>query len=315
MNVLIFVTTMLMLLALMTYARLETYRSSQIFQVIFENYMEKDERGYISKVALTAYDTAKGSKKESNGSKPKVMASPRISLAPLLKKGEKEKAPQEAASFTALLKNLMITLYADQPFYQKIMDERPSFIDEIIAALIQSVSELPDDKGLKKATDIANLKLGDDKLDDVFYKMLKGASYKDVNQTLVPDLTKEVPKEQVQSDEDSSDEGNLANEAEEHRSQEGYFSLLDFVTLQPWNKVRIYLAPREVLKAIYRNDATVGDVINKRNELYHQAKLTDSEGIKSLGDSFKNEFNHRQDPSVGDVLDFTVTKTNPKKYE
>jgi hypothetical protein len=316
MNVLIFVMTMLMLLSIMTYARLETYRSSQVFQVLFENYMEKDERGYINKVALKTYDDTKGSTKESTGSKEKVKASPRISLSPLLKKVEKEKAPQEAASFTVLLKNLMTTLYAEQPFYQKIMQERPSFQDEIIAALIKSASELPKGKGLKNAADIANLKLDDDKLQDVFYKMLKGAPYKDLNQTLVPDLTKEVPKEEVQSDDDASDEPSIGKEAEEYRSQQGYFSLLDFLTMQSWNKVRVYLAPREVLQAIYRNDAIVNDVINKRNELYHQASMSDSEGAKSLSESFKNEFNNRQDPGIGDdVLDYTVTKTNPKKYE
>lgn len=316
MNVLIFVMTMLMLLSIMTFARLENYRSSQIFQVLFENYMEKDERGYINMVALKTYDATKGSKKENSGAKEKVLASPRISLAPLLKKGEKEKAPQEAASFTVLLKNLMTTLYADQPFYKKIIEERPSFQDEIIAALIKSAAELPKGKGLKNAADIANLKLDDDELQDVFYKMLKGAPYKDLNKTLVPDLTKEVPKEQVQKDDDDSDDTSIEKEREEHKSPQGYFSLLDFLTLQSWNKVRVYLAPREVLQAIYRNDAIVNDVINKRNELYHQAYLGDSEGTKSLSESFKNEFNNRQDPAVGDdVLDYTVTKTNPKKYE
>lgn len=315
MNVLIFVTTMLMLLVLMTYARLETYRSSQIFQVLFESYMEKDERGYINIVALKQYDAAKGSKKDSSGPKEKVLASPRITLSPLLKKEEREKAPQEAASFTVLLKNLITTLYADQPFYQKMMEKRPSFIDEMIAKLIQAVAELPDGKEIKNAADIANLKLGDDQLDDVFFKMLQGAPYKDVSAPLVPDLLKEVPKEQVQSDDDPSDETSIEKEAEEHKSPKGYFSLLDFVTMQPWNKVRVYLAPKEVLKAIYRDDAIVNDVINKRNELFHQAYLVDPDGIKSLSESFKNEFNNRQDPAIGDVLDYTVTKTNPKKYE
>ncbi|MBA3815552.1 MAG: hypothetical protein H0X29_03360 [Parachlamydiaceae bacterium] len=179
--------------------------------------------------------------------------------------------------------------------------------------MTQSASQLPEDKGLKKAADIANLKLGDDELDDVFYKMLKGAPFKDLDKTVVPDLSKEVPKEQVQEEDDASDVG--TEKADEHRSPKGYFSLLDFVTLQPLNKVRIYLAPREVLKAVYRDDAIVNDVINKRNELYHQASSGDNETIKSLSEAFKNEFNNRQDQAVGDVLDFTVTKTNPKKYE
>ncbi len=120
--------TMLMLLALMTYGRLETYRSSQIFQVLFENYMEEDERGYINMIALKKYNDAKGSKKESGATRPKVLASPRISISLLLKKEDKEKAPLEVASFYALFKNLMISLYDEQPFYKKILEERPHFL-------------------------------------------------------------------------------------------------------------------------------------------------------------------------------------------
>lgn len=316
MNVLMFVMTMLMLLVLMTYARLETYRSSQIFQVIFENYMEKDERGYINMIALKTYDAAKGSKKESSGSKEKVMASPRISLSPLLKKGEKEKAPQEAAAFTVLLKNLIMTLYDKQPFYQEMVQQRPAFVDELIAAMVQASAELPEDKALKKAADLANIKLADDQLEDVFYKMLQGAPFKEVSAKPAADLVKEIPKEQVQSEDDPGDATSIEKEAEEHRSPKGYYSLLDFVTLQSWNKVRVYLASREVLKAIFRDDGIVDDVIRKRNELYHQASLADSEGLKSLSASFKNEYQNRSDSAIGaDILDFSVTKTNPKKYE
>lgn len=316
MNVLIFVTTMLMLLALMTYARLETYRSSQVFQVLFEHYMQKDERGYINMAAAKVYDATKGSSKEGKNSNQKVAASPRVVLSKLFKKTEKEGAPQAVASITALLKNLMITLYEDQPFYQKIQEQRPSFLDEIIADLMRTVEQLPDDSKPKKAVDLANLTLGDDQLDDAFYKMLHGAPYKDVYIDVQQDSFAEKPLEEVQSDEDASDSTVIEKEAEEHQSPKGYYSLLDFVTLQPLDKIRIYLASKEVLKALYRDDALVDDLIRKRKELYHQSQLVDSEGIKSLSESFKNEYNNRQDPAVhDDILDFTVTKTNPKKYE
>lgn len=315
MNVLIFVMTMLMLLALMTYARLETYRNSQVFQILFENFMQKDERGYINMVAEKKYETTKGSTRESGkGSTKKVAASPRVSLNLLFKKTEKEGAPQAVEHFKALLKNLMTTLYEEQPFYQQIYEKRPSFIDDIVAALIRTVENLPENQKLKKTTDLANLTLGDDQLDDTFYKMLHGAPYKEVFERV--EAPPEEKAEEVQSDEDPSDSSIIEKEAEEHQSPKGYYSLLDFITLQPLDRVRVYLAPKEVLKAVYRNDAIVNDIIRKRGELYHQAQLTDSDGIKSLSESFKNEFQNRQDPTVGDdVLDYTVTKTNPTKYE
>lgn len=315
MNVLIFVTTMLMLLALMTYARLETYRSSQMFQLIFEHYMQKDERGYINMVANKVYEATKGSSKQSKAAQ-KVPASPRVIIGKLFKKTEGQQSPQEVASVTALLKNLMMTLYADQPFYTKIQEQRPSFLDEIIAALIYAVDQLPDDKKPKKAEALANIELGDKQLDDALYKMLHGAPYKEMYDNNPQDLVSEQPKEVEESDEDPSDESVVEKEAEEHQSPKGYFSLLDFVTLQPLDKVRVYLASREVLKALYRNDALVDEIIRKRNEIFHETKLADDEGMKSLSESFKNEFDNRQDPAIhDDILDFTITKTNPKKYK
>lgn len=316
MNVLIFVTTVLMLLALITYARLETYRGSQIFHLLFEHYMQKDERGYTNMVAEKVYDSTKGSTKQSKNSGQKVAASPRVVLGVLLRKTEREQAPQEVTSVTALLKNLMMTLYADQPFYHQIAMQRPSFLDEIVAGLEHAVDQLSDEHKPKKAVDLANISLGDDQLDDVFYKMLHGAAYKEVNHLQEVHHLIEGTKEEVESDEDASDANTIEKEAEEHHSPKGYYSLLDFVTLQPLHKVRIYLASKEVLKAIYRDDALVEDLIRKRNELYHEAQLADEEGVKSMSESFQNEFQNRHDPAVhDDILDYTITKTNPKKYE
>lgn len=312
MNVLIFVMTMLMLMALMTYARLNAYRSSQVFQTLFEHYMQRDERGYINVAAEKVYAATKGSTKGGKSSGQRVSASPRVSLGPLIKKTEKESAPQVYHHFAALLKSLMTTLYAKQPFFTEMQAQRPSFLDEIITALVRSVDELPSDKRPKKAADLANIRLGDEQLDDVFYKMLRGAPYNEVYNAESTSIT--PSPEQAQGDEDQSDASVIEKEGEEYKSPKGYFSLLDFITLQPVNKVRVFLAPTEVLKAIFIHDDIVNDIIRKRKELYHQALVTDSEGVKSLSASFKNEFDNREDPAVGsDILDFTVTKTNPSR--
>jgi len=66
MNVLIFVMTMLMLLSLLTYARLESYRNSQVFQIFFTYYMEKDERGYQNLAAEKLYKKIKAPGKKTS---------------------------------------------------------------------------------------------------------------------------------------------------------------------------------------------------------------------------------------------------------
>ena len=101
MNVLIFVMTMLMLLTLMTYAKLETYRSSQVFQVLLEHYMQKDERGYINLAAEDTYDGIKKVAKKTDtepveeAPKPKAEGNARLSLALIKDKSKRDSNPQE----------------------------------------------------------------------------------------------------------------------------------------------------------------------------------------------------------------------------
>ena len=86
MNVLLYVMTMLMLIVLISYARLETYRSSQIYQVLFKHYMENDERGYINLLVEQQYNTTAVSSKENDKRNPPIHANPRLSISMLLDK-------------------------------------------------------------------------------------------------------------------------------------------------------------------------------------------------------------------------------------
>src|ERR1700733_2769224 len=55
MNVLLFVTAMIMVLSMLTYTKLETYRSFSLLNSHFTRYMEKVERGYINTAAENWY--------------------------------------------------------------------------------------------------------------------------------------------------------------------------------------------------------------------------------------------------------------------
>jgi len=55
MNVLIFVISLLMMLALLTYGRLDMYRNFSITQLEFERYMVEDQRKAINKGAEQWY--------------------------------------------------------------------------------------------------------------------------------------------------------------------------------------------------------------------------------------------------------------------
>lgn len=309
MNVLIFVMTMLMMLSLMTYARLETFRSSQAFQMIFKHYMQEDERGYINLQAEKTYKEVKVSEKDGKARK-KIDASPRMSIGLFFDSNREEKL-KEWMQTKVLFKNLIKVLYAKQPFYIKIEKERPSFIDDLIRSMTQTIDGLSKEKKPKAPSDLANIKLDDPLLDSALYKMLHGAVYDNVSEQEKVLVKKD--KIQDEESETSVDDDDLSNEVAEFKSPEGYYSLLDFITGSAKPKVRIYLASREVLQAIFHEPTIVESIIEEREQLYRQ---TISEvNIDQLDDNFKNKFLKMKDPMIDDeTLDFSVSKTNPKYY-
>lgn len=317
MNILIFVITMLMLLSLMTYTRLELFRNSQAFQMIFKHYMEESERAYINQGAETAYGSIEVSQKndtpkekQTKKAKP-VGTSPEIGVK-LLLDPTRDGKEKEWTQTKILLKNLIRTLYSKQPFYLKIEEERPSFLDELIRGITAAIDQLPPDQRPKEAKDLANLELSDPVLDKVLYKMLHGALYSDdVSEEKTKDPFKQILIRETK-EEATVDDEDLKKEIE-FQSPEGYYSLLDFVTAKYTPKVRVYLAPQEVLQAVFLDPATVESVLIEREYLYKRA-LAD-EDANELSETFKNQFQRLKDPALDDEsLDFSVSKTNPKYY-
>lgn len=316
MNVLIFVMTLLMLLALMTYARLETFRNSQVFQIIFKDYMEKDERGYFNSKAHAVYTSIKVNTNEGNkGANAKAEGNPRLGILLLMDKSLRESKPQEWNQTKILLKNLLEVLYGQQPFYRQAIKKRYTIADDLINAITETADGLPKEKKLKTAADLANLKLEDPELNIFLYKILQGAAYREINGGGISEITPpiEAGNEEPEVDQSQEDSG-VANEALEYKSIEGYYSLLDFITATSMPKVRVFLAPREILQSIFHDKQVVDMIIQSRKQYYRQ--VVNGADPKELSDGFKNEFERYKDSSVDDTsLNFTVTKTNPKYYE
>lgn len=319
MNVLIFVMTLLMLLSLMTYARLDSYRSSQTFQIIFKYYMENDERGYINLQAKPTYNSITVKTNADKPKKgPKVEGSPRIGVIQLLDKKIRDSKPKEWFQTQILLKNLMRSLYEKQPFFESTLESNPALLDELIASIVNTVDALPKDQKLKAIKDIANLKLTDPQLDQILYKFLQGSPCKVLPlSTTAQDKeikvkVEEAPKEQL---EDKSQAEPIPEEAQtEFQSPKGYCSLLDFITAESTPKVRIYLASREVLSAIFHDPGVVNEIIAERKQLYKQA--IGDEDTKELSNAFKDRFDRLKDSAISEEsVSYDVTKTNPKDYE
>ena len=161
------------------------------------------------------------------------------------------------------------------PFYKDLLEQRPNAIEELADQLTKGIDNLDDKLKPKTAADLANIPINDEELNILFYKMLLGAPYKDILKNINCLLWRQ-PKEEADTDEDSRE---LKGEAEEFNSPEGYYSLLDFITLRPSNKIRLYLAPKDLLLSIFHDPEVVNQIIEERKQLYKLA--VDTKDAKS----------------------------------
>lgn len=302
MNILIFVMSMLMIFALLTYARLETYRTTAGIEGEFTHYMESIERKFINASANRLYEKISFSKKKiedpKEPTKPTRKSSGRISLAPLIKGAvDTEKNSRERAELLALLKSLMMVLYGNQKKFQDFLEKNPHFIEQIFEAIPLAIEALPKDKKIKKAADLSNLELGGG-LDEPFYYMLKGCPNGVEKEEVVP------------LSETSEDHAEDDDEAQEYFSDKSYDSLLNFVTLSSNLKINVYIASEPLLLALYGDPAVVNHLMNRRFQLYHSVEHEEI-STEEASQKLKAEFQINEEENI---LEYRVTGSDPRRY-
>lgn len=311
MNILLLVTALLMMLSILTYARLDNFRNYSGMQAEFERYMQHLERAYPNQIAKQWYDTTIAN---SNDGGPKdradTDASPRLSFLVLIDadvRGKNEKAYQQNMQWA---KKLIYNLYSKQPFLKEELDKNDRFIENLLEDLSRVVSGLPKKKRPKQTDDLANLRL-DPEYETVFYSMLKGClSADDPSSQTNPAGRVEPIVENGKND----DEKDNAEEALQSSSTKAYTSLLNYITLMDKKKIRVFLASRELLLAIFESPAIVDQMIRERYSFY---RLVKNGGLtaKEAGEQFKAAFQSSIPAESEQFLNFQVTKTNPLDYD
>jgi hypothetical protein len=299
-----YVATMLMLLVLMTYGRLESFRGFSYIQSEFKQYMEKHEREFINDEAIRQYNdtVAKSTNPTANSDQEKSEARSLVMFNLFINKQEREAHPKEFDQLNQITRNLIAYLYGDQPFYKKLEEKRPNFVSEIFQALIRETDGLNEKDKLKKIGELSTVDLRDFELNEVFTSMLKGSI----------ELHEKIPQSE-----------NVGIRTEEGRQVfkpnfqpiEGYYSLLDFLTLDKGNyKIRIFLASPQLLMAIFGNPSIVYDILQTRYDLYKAVKsgMDPKEAEKTFLQQYLNQ---RLSYINSETLDFGVSKTNPRNYE
>lgn len=307
MNILIFVLSLVMLLAVMTYGRLDMYRNFFVTQGEFERYIVNEERKAINLGAEKWYKWTHLVDK--NGQKRKGTpsnATPYISIFLLMHPEARQANNPIVLTQKELLKRLIYIVFGQQKEFQEAVNKNPNIIDELIHAIEMAGTKLTqENRPIKKISELMKLELGNPALDDLYYWMVKGYKIPPP-----PKVTSQEPILKVQEDVGTDSEESPSNQAEDYFPQPGVISLLDFITIHNKPTIRIYLASPQVLMAIFSDPHTVDDIIKTRQEIYYQMR-NDGDG-KSLSEQFKEKFVSRTNNIPENMLDFTVSSSPPK---
>lgn len=316
MNVLTYVMTMLLLLSALTYARMESYRSTAGLEVGFISYMETQGRKPISLIADEWYDSIHFSvNAHQQRKRNQVKANSRISFYLLLDQTARSQSGDALQQTRELIKRLMTLLYKDEAFFKEIHDERPNFINEMLDEIIQAANNLPEEIRITRPTRLSKLQFQDKRLQYVFYLMLHGLPKLEPKPT---DPSENSAGEEIALD--TQTDNVIAEEGQEDHAAGGYVSLLDYLTVRSYIKTRVFLASKPLLMAIFDNEATVETVINLRQELYGRVKSATPQTSQQAFSQASLEFQNTVQmlgsaPSFAAILDYSVSNVNPRSYE
>lgn len=176
-----------------------------------------------------------------------------------------------------ILRSLILVLFQNHPFFLEAAQKRPNYIEEIIEGLKNPKDFEGKELKITTATKLSWIHWQDPELQKIFGQMIKES----------PPLKPEE-NEQVTS------------------------SLTDYLTVNKIDKIRIYLAPRNLLIAIFGSPEAADEVITFRANLFNQLRnSTADDANTTLGSEFENQFKGRIPAEWLPMMNFEVSKTNP----
>lgn len=294
MSVLLYVSAILMALTLLTWTRLEIYYHAAFINAQFMSYMVNKERLFINEGSKNLYNSIKVNSHK-NGPHNKASGSAKLDLNAILTTTVDEASEQTRTVF----KNLLHVLYGHESFFLKAQEENPNLINDLINKIFYANDQLPEKQKIKKPADLGTLILGDESLDEFLYTISKGVEPE-------KGLPNENPKKNTNTSDD--DDVETANE-----SITGYDRIINYLTTEGDGKIRIFLAPKALLLAIYGDNGIVDDIMKKRKELYKQVLRSNKEDREKVKKQASLEFEEQfKNSSFDKILSFAVTKTLPK---
>jgi|GEM_PF-6085539 len=281
MNILVFTATLMILLAGLTYHRLQEYVSMSVEQASWNTFIQVLERCPQELQAKKVYNRVRKSQAEPKPENPDedegheeegapINVSRMISFPVLA-----ETTSEEQAMLFNVLTQLVRNLYADAPLIQKFTEKNSEFIPQFLQDVLDAYRKEERKKRPQRRDDLMKIKFENSEYELIWFSLLQGS------------YTKEKKNESC---------------------KEKLTTLAQFLTFKKATKIRVYLAAPEVLEVIFGKEKAK-EVVIMRNSLYKGVKkkkdpMDKKEASTQLQETFSNT------PYLP-ILDFTVSKTNP----
>lgn len=293
MNVLLFVSALLILMSLITYGRIQEYVGTLMVQGVLKEGMSELERcTYNKKMELLYRSTAAHAedppKETAENGTIKIPESDKNSeskaIAKINFRWMTEIQEQYPEIKTQIIKNLITQLYQKDVFYQEMLEKRPDVLNELLQQISYGVVKVGK---ISTPQDLIKLKFDDEELWEFFCVMLR----------ITPSFKEEQKKLKEEKKPPSCT----------------FVSLLNYLTAVRSDKIRVYLAPKPILMAIFENEEVVERLRKRRAEIFKEAKKQNAQQIVETGLKFQETFAGEAIKFLP-LLDFTVSKTDPTNY-
>lgn len=284
MGLLIQTSILIMVIALITYSRLDLFLPRKGLEQEMTQFMSVKERDWMNRTSKIYYDMMHPEKKTNNtptnpAEGPRAQsATGMISLRPLF-----EERSQIQENTKIVLRNLMTTLYQNQPFVINELKkggypDASTMFSELIEAIIQAGAAMPVEERPTNQSQLISLQLGAHQ--PLFTNIVNGCSC-------------------------STREGEADEEGEETVVPRNYCSLFSFANMKPYKNISIYLAPEQILESLYGNRQVVEEILNVRKQAHREFdkdRPVELEQFKAVPAAIDAQY-----------LDFRVTGTDPNK--
>jgi hypothetical protein len=285
MNLLIYVTALLLSLSALSYQSLSRYQSNADKEKFWNRRLRVDAVCAYNERVRDQYDDAKekpdtkpNDKPEND--KPQQEAFAKINLKFLISNPKEDIPPDTLIAYENVAKRLIRILYGEQPFFKNLLNKNPNLLDQRFPALRKANSEMKKPIGLVK--NLSNIPLPDEDLKSLWYNLCKKAA-------LGPTAMQAL--DPMGHNEDNCSDTCFTN----------------FLGVKG-TKIRVYLAKPALLFALYEEEGLVKQIIEKREELYKQAK--NKSDLNTLSQDFKGQFQGKS--PYDDILDFSVSTSDPR---